>query len=95
MKIVIIGCGYIGLEVAKIWKEKIETVTATTRSSERLDQLSKVATKSVIIKNADIESLAPLVDENDVIVVTVAADNPEEYKNAYLNTSIVLKKPRS
>ena len=91
MKIVIIGCGYIGQEVAKIWKEKGESVTATTRSSKRLDELSRVAIKSVIIKNADEESLAPLVNENDVIVVTIAADSLEEYENAYLNTSKVLK----
>lgn len=91
MRIVIIGCGYIGQEVAKIWKQKGDSVTATTRSSEKLQELSKVATKSVIIKNADEESLASLLNENDVIIVTIAADSPEEYENAYLNTSKVLK----
>lgn len=91
MKIVIIGCGYVGQEVAKIWKKKGDSVTATTRTPERLDDLSKVATKSVIINKADEEALAPLVTDNEVIVVTIAADSPEQYENAYLNTSKVLK----
>lgn len=91
MKIVIIGCGYIGQEAAKIWKKKGEFVTATTRTPEKLDDLSKIATKTVIINNADEEALAPLVAENEVIVVTIAADSSEEYENAYLNSSKVLK----
>jgi len=91
MKIVIIGCGYLGTEVAHIWKTKGDSVTVTTRTPQRLDDLSRVSRKSILMRNANEESLAPLIADNDFIIVTIAADSPEEYENAYLNTSKVIK----
>lgn len=90
-RIVVIGCGYIGMEAAHIWKLKGDSVTATTRTAARLEELSKVSKKAVVIKKADVESLAPLVADNDIIVVTIAADSPEDYEDAYLQTSKVLR----
>lgn len=91
MNIVIIGCGYIGSEVALTWKKKGHTVTATTRSPERLDLLSKVSQKSIILKGNDEDELVPLIADNDVILVTVAADSPEHYESAYLNTAQIFR----
>lgn len=91
MNIVIIGCGYIGTETAAIWKKKGYHVTATTRNPERLDELSRVCQKSVILKGNDEDELIPLIADNDVIVITVAADSPEHYESAYLNTSLIIR----
>ncbi len=91
MNIVIIGCGYIGMEAAAIWKKKGYQVTSTTRSPERLDELSKVSQKSLILKGNDEEELVPLIANNDVIVITIAADSPEHYESAYLNTSQIFR----
>lgn len=91
MNIVIIGCGYIGSEAGLIWKKKGHHVTATTRNPDRLDSLSKVSQKSIILKGNDEVELAPLIADNDVIVVTIAADSPEHYESAYLNTSQILR----
>ena len=87
MNIVIIGCGYLGLETASIWKKSKHHVTATTRNPEKLDALSKVAQKTIILKGNDEDELAPLIAHNEVILVTIAADNPEHYESAYLNTA--------
>jgi nucleoside-diphosphate-sugar epimerase len=87
MNILIIGCGYIGTEVAKIWRKAGYTVTATTRNPERLEELSQVAHKSVIIKGDNEEELIPLIKNNDVILVSIAADTPKHYESAYLNTA--------
>ena len=91
MKILIIGCGFIGSEAAALWKKKGYVVTATTRNPDRLDALSKVAQKSVILKGNDEDELIPLMADNDVIVVTVAADSPDHYESAYLNTSQIIR----
>ena len=91
MKIVIIGCGYIGSEVAQIWKKKGHYVTATTRNPERLDALSKVSQKSIILKGNDEDELVPLIADNDAIIITIAADSPEHYESAYLNNAQILR----
>ncbi|MBU6384139.1 MAG: SDR family oxidoreductase [Verrucomicrobia bacterium] len=92
MNIVIIGCGYIGMEAAAIWKKKGLHVTSTTRHPERLDALSKVSQKSVILKEVgDAEELVPLIADNEVIVVTIGADSPDQYESAYLNTAQLIR----
>ncbi|HSX26172.1 MAG TPA: SDR family oxidoreductase [Chlamydiales bacterium] len=87
MNIAIIGCGYIGSEIAALWSKKGHHVTATTRSPERLPELTKVAQKALVLKGNDEEELVPLLAGNDIILVTVAADNPEVYESAYLHTA--------
>ncbi len=91
MNIVIVGCGYIGTEIAAIWKKKGYSVTATTRHPEKLDSLSRAAQKSVILKGNDEDDLAPLIANNDLILITIAADNPEHYESAYLNTAQIFR----
>lgn len=91
MNILIVGCGYIGTEVAAFWKKKGYLVTVTTRSPEKLDALAKVSQKSVILKGNDEDELAPLIADNEAILVTVAADSPEHYESAYLNTSQIFR----
>jgi len=85
--IVIVGCGYIGSETASIWNKKGHHVTATTRSPERLDELSKVAQKSLILKGSDEDELIPLIANNELILVTIAADSLDHYESAYLQTA--------
>lgn len=90
MNIAIIGCGYVGLAVASLLKEKGHQITATTRSSQRLKELTKVAQKGVIYKGENTEDLLPLIVENDCIIITLAADHPDQYENTYLNTAQML-----
>lgn len=85
--ICIIGCGYIGSEVALRWTKKGHQVTATTRHMKRLDSLSKIAKKSLIFKGTSEEELIPLISTNEVILVTIAPDSPEQYGSTYLQTA--------
>jgi nucleoside-diphosphate-sugar epimerase len=91
MNVAIIGCGYLGSEVASLLRRKGHTVTATTRHPEKLDDLSRVAQKSAIVKGNNEDELIPLIAENDLLIVTVAADGAEHYESAYLNTSKILR----
>ncbi len=90
--IAIIGCGYIGVEAAENWTKKGDHVTATTRTPERLNELSKVAQKSVILKGNDEDEFVPLIAHNETILVTTAADSLEHYESAYLHTAQIFRR---
>ena len=91
MNIAIMGCGYIGLETASEWSKKGYHVTATTRHPERLDELSKVAQKGIVLKGNNEEELIPLIANHDALVITISADNSEFYENAYLHTAQIFR----
>lgn len=91
MNVAIIGCGYLGSEVAKMWTKKGYRVTATTRHPERLPELSAVAQKNIILKGSDEEALALLIANNEEIVITIGADDIEHYESAYLNTATAFR----
>jgi nucleoside-diphosphate-sugar epimerase len=86
-KVLIVGCGYLGKALALLLQDKGYTVTATTRHTERLEELSSLAQKSVIIRGDDEEALTPLIIEHPIIVVVVAADRSDLYENTYLHTA--------
>lgn len=92
MNVAIIGCGYIGFEVAALWTKKGHAVTATTRSTEKLDALSKVAQKGLLFKGDSEDELIPLLANNDAILITVAADTIDHYESAYLHTAQLFRR---
>jgi len=87
MNITIIGCGYIGKELAKLWSHKGHVVTCTTRSPKNLPVLDKFCQKSIVIKASDENEMELLIEQNDLIVVTVASSSLEDYKNTYLKAA--------
>jgi nucleoside-diphosphate-sugar epimerase len=91
LNIAVVGCGYIGTEVALHWRKKGYHVTATTRNPEHLDQLAQVAQKSLILKGNETEELALLIANNDVLVITLPLDNPDFFESAHQNTAKILK----
>lgn len=88
----VIGCGYLGKEVASIWTRKKDSVTATTRRPEKLPELSKLTQKGVLYTGRDIEELAPIVYANELLLVSIGADRPEHYENAYLHTAQFMRR---
>src|SRR5690242_11747739 len=91
MNVAIVGCGYLGSEISSIWRKKGLSVTATTRTPERLDSLAKVAQKGVVIKGNDEAEFASLIQANEVLLITVAADSPEHYESAYHDTAQIFR----
>jgi len=87
MNIAIIGCGYIGSALASLWSQKGYHVTATTRNMANLEKLRKISQKSQILKGNDEKELTSLILNNEVLLVTIAADRADQYENAYLDTA--------
>ncbi|MFP4008694.1 MAG: NAD(P)H-binding protein, partial [Spirulinaceae cyanobacterium] len=91
MKIVIIGCGYVGKAAAKIWKNHPEIeVTATTTTPDKVSDLNAIAKYVFILKGDDPEALRAVLEDQDAIVLSVAPKSAEAYEQAYLHTAKTL-----
>lgn len=91
-KLLILGCGYVGLSLAQFWTSCGIEVTATTTSEERVGQIQPFATHTVVVKGNDKERLTELVQDQDAIVITVAAKHRDDYQQAYVETAQTLAK---
>ncbi|MGL4880044.1 MAG: NAD-dependent epimerase/dehydratase family protein [Waterburya sp.] len=89
MKVAIIGCGYVGSEVARLWKAAGDEVTVTTTTPEKREQLQAIASEVVILTGNDLPSLQKVVAEKDIILLSVGAKQrtAEGYRQAYLETA--------
>ncbi len=88
MRIAILGCGYVGKALTKLWSLKKEHIlTCTTRSKENIPSLQKLTQKSFLLDGEDKEEIFSLLSQNDLIVVTVAPDSTDDYKKTYLKTA--------
>jgi nucleoside-diphosphate-sugar epimerase len=92
MNIAIISAGYIGNDVAVLWTKKGHNVTITTRNMDKLADLSRLAQKCVMLKDNDLGELYPLILNNDVILVTISSDVPDEFEETYLETANAIRR---
>lgn len=88
MKLVIIGCGYVGSKVARLWYEAGNEVTVTTTTPEKVATLQAIANRVVVLTGNDLESLTKLVAAQDVVLVSVGSKQrtPDLYRQTYLET---------
>ncbi len=88
---VIIGCGYVGQAVAKRWQSTL-TVTATTTTPERVDELASLADRVVVLKGTDRDGVRSLLQNQTVVLLSVGAPagTPEAYEATYLATAKTL-----
>ncbi|WP_414572239.1 SDR family oxidoreductase [Nostoc sp. CCY 9925] len=91
MNVAIIGCGYVGYKVAQYWQQNMNfVVSATTTSPERVPVLQSVAQRVVVTKGNDLDSLKSVLQNQDVIVLSVGAKSAEVYEETYLQTANTL-----
>ena len=97
MKIAIIGAAYTGLAAAEYLKGKGHTISVTTTNAARVEQLSAVADRVVVMKGSDRDKMRELIADQDVVLMTVAGGMGERdgkyvmdldlYRDAYLGTA--------
>lgn len=90
LNIGIIGCGYVGTAVARRWREGGHSIIATTTRSDRREELEQVAQQVVVLQGNDSEALASMVQNQDVILLSVAASRGGDYQETYLETAKTL-----
>lgn len=89
MKVAIIGCGYVGSAVARLWQGFGDQVRVTTTTPAKKASLEAIASEVVIVRGNDLASLKQVVADRDVVLLSVAAKqrNPDTYRQAYLETA--------
>ncbi len=90
-RVAIIGCGYVGRAVAKLWRQSFH-VTATTTSLPRLSELESVAQQAVILSGSDVTAMRSLLQDQTTVLLSVGApaSTPEAYEATYLQTAKTL-----
>jgi nucleoside-diphosphate-sugar epimerase len=91
MKIAIIGCGYLGLSLAKELYKKGHFVTCTTTNPDTIKKLSQTTQKSLILNGNDEKTISLILNDNDIIILTVGTHNNNDYENTFINTAKTLK----
>lgn len=89
MKLAIIGCGYVGSAVARLWHQAGHEVTVTTTTPAKQQQLPAIATKVAVVTGDDLVGLKQIVADRDVVLLSVGSKQrtPETYRQAYLETT--------
>ncbi|MDY6897953.1 MAG: SDR family oxidoreductase [Cyanobacteriota bacterium] len=88
MNIAIIGCGYVGNAVARYWKQNNDLViTATTTTPSKVSTLQEVANKVEIVQGSDNKALKAVLENQDVVLLSVGAKSADSYEETYLQTS--------
>ena len=89
MKLAIIGCGYVGSAVARLWHQNGHEVTVTTTTQDKKYQLQAIADKVVVLTGNDLEKLKDVVADREVVLLSVGSKQrtPETYRQAYLSTA--------
>ncbi len=91
MKIAIIGCEYIGYALAKMLNEKGHLITAMTKNLKDIKNLKNISQKVIIYKKASAEDLIPIIEYNDLIIVSIPTDPHETYDETFLPLANALK----
>ena len=72
MRYLIVGCGNVGMELARRWTEAGHHVTGTTTTSDRIGEISAVASRVVVLRGSDREAVARNAAGADAVVLTVS-----------------------
>jgi nucleoside-diphosphate-sugar epimerase len=89
MKIAIIGGGYVGKEVARLWHNNGHKVTITTTTPDKQKELAKFADRVEVVEGNQIDRMTSLLQDREVVLLSVAAKqrNTEGYRYSYLTTA--------
>ena len=87
MNTLILGCGYVGSEVARLWKENGHQVTVTTTTPEKVDRLSAISDTVAIVEGKDIDAIKNIIKDKEVILLSVGAKGRDTYRQSYLETA--------
>lgn len=87
MNILIIGCGFLGFKAGETLRKAGHKVTGATRSKSKLFELKNYLGNSV---HWSPENYFSAFENQDIILFTAAPDNPQFYKETYLNNASVI-----
>ncbi len=92
MKAAIIGCGYVGTAVAKLWQEKEFDVSVTTTRQSRITELSQIANKVSVVVGTNASQLQAALADREVVLLCVGLRKGASYEDTYLGTAETVAK---
>lgn len=90
MRYCLLGSGYVGMALLHSLDGKAET-TVTTTTAAKLPTLQTLADHAYLLRASEHDKLAPIVEQSDVLVITVAPKGHEGYRETYLETALSIK----
>ena len=87
MKAAIIGCGYVGMAIAKHWRSQGIDVLATTTQEKRVAALSALADSVEVLTGTDADQLIEALSDRQIVLLSVASKRGASYADTYLNTA--------
>jgi nucleoside-diphosphate-sugar epimerase len=89
MKIIIIGCGYVGKAIALRWKDAGFPLTLTTTTLAKLSQLEDLGEKVCLLKTQERDRLKSLLQGQEIVLLSIAprARDLATYRQTYLETA--------
>jgi nucleoside-diphosphate-sugar epimerase len=91
LKIAVIGCGYVGTAATTMWKALGHEVTATTTRPSRLNELAAIAGHAQLLIGNQPENWKALLDQHQVLLLSVAPSIHSNYSETYLDTAKTLQ----
>ena len=89
MKALIIGCGYVGSQVARLWNQQGVEVTVTTTTHSKQSQLQMIASKVLVLTSDDLNAVQAAMANQDVVLLSVGSKERSDagYQKAYLDSA--------
>lgn len=83
MNILILGCGYVGSEVAR-WEQKNgHRVTVTTTTPEKVSKLSAISDRVALVEGNDLKAISNVIKDCEVVLLSVGAKSRDTYYQSY------------
>lgn len=93
MRILVLGAGYVGLEVAKEFSKNSENeVLASTTTLDKVSQLQTFCSQAFVLHSSDHDYLKEIIATCDAIGIFVAPSKGSNYSDTYLSTAQAVKK---
>jgi len=89
MRLAIIGCGYVGSAVARLWHTAGNEVKVTTTTPDRVTELKEISSQVVVLEGNDISGLKQIVADRDLVLLSIGSKQrtPKIYRQTYLETA--------
>jgi nucleoside-diphosphate-sugar epimerase len=87
MNTLILGCGYVGSEVARLWHNDGHQVTVTTTTPEKVEKLSSIADRVAIVEGSNVNAIVEVIEAREVVLFSVGAKGRDTYRQSYLETA--------
>lgn len=82
--VAVIGCGYVGLPLARELVRTGASVIGTTTQPDKIGSIEAIGAEARVLTLADADAVASAVEGADTVYVTVAAGRGGDYREVYV-----------